>query len=90
MLDDMFFGFQNRQEGLEWESNSAKLSHKIRIARLVCQIIPASCPFTRDILLFGHTFYIPPLCKLNPFYDYLMNLRWQALNFLANRGVEQI
>lgn len=65
-------------------------SKKIQIARLVCQIIPASCPFTQNILLFGHTLYIPPLCKLNPFYNYLMGLRWQALNFLAALGVEEI
>lgn len=63
---------------------------KIQIARLVCQLIPASCPFTRDIVLLGHTWHIPPLCKLNPFYNYLMGLRWQALTFLADVDSENI
>ena len=56
---------------------------KIEIARLVCNLIPASCPFARDVLLLGRTVHIPPLCKLNPAYNFLMNLRWQSLEFLA-------
>jgi hypothetical protein len=56
---------------------------RIEIARLVCRIIPDSCPFERDISWFGHRLHIPPLCKLNPFYGQLMEWRWQALMFLA-------
>ena len=79
------------QEGLLFpRENMALCRLKIEIAKLVCHLIPASCPFARDILLFGHTLHIPPLCKLNPLYNYLMNLRWQALTFLADVGVENI
>ncbi len=36
-------------------------------ARLLCRLIPAQCPFERDIVFFNRTlFRIPPLCKLNP------------------------
>ena len=38
-------------------------------AHRICQLIPAQCPFERDIKVFGRVlFHIPPLCKLNPFY----------------------
>lgn len=30
-------------------------------ARLLCRLIPAQCPFERDIVFFNHTlFHIPP------------------------------
>jgi hypothetical protein len=36
-------------------------------ANTVCELIPAQCPFERDITMFGHRIIrIPPLCKLNP------------------------
>jgi len=35
-----------------------------RVARLLCKLIPAQCPFERDIKLFGRkVFHMPPLCK---------------------------
>ncbi|MEG4573512.1 Mo-dependent nitrogenase C-terminal domain-containing protein [Microcoleus sp. N3A4] len=38
-----------------------------QLARWLCQLIPAQCPFDRDIQLLGHhVFQIPPMCKLNP------------------------
>ncbi|WP_333122018.1 Mo-dependent nitrogenase C-terminal domain-containing protein [Microcoleus sp. Pol11C3] len=38
-----------------------------QVARWLCQLIPARCPFERDIQLLGHhLFHIPPMCKLNP------------------------
>lgn len=52
------------------------------IASLVCKVIPAQCPFARQIRLLGASVQIPPLCKLNPFYDQLMTLRFQALTVL--------
>ena len=55
---------------------------KIQIAKLVRHLISPSCPFARDILFFGQTLQIPPLCQLNPLYNYLMNLRWRAWKFL--------
>lgn len=60
-------------------------------AKVLCQMIPASCPFERDIQLFGRTlFHIPPMCKLNPFYEQFMELRFRALCFLADECGEDI
>ena len=65
--------------------------HNPKVARLLCQIIPASCPFERDIQVFGHTlFHIPPLCKLNPFYEQFVGLRFRALCYLADECGECI
>lgn len=62
-----------------------------QIARFVCQLIPSQCPFERDIQVCGQIlFHIPALCKLNPFYDGLMSLRFQALSFLADTCGEDI
>ncbi len=58
--------------------------HNPKIARLLCQVIPASCPFERNIQMFGHTFHIPPLCKINPFYEQFVGLRFRALCYLAD------
>jgi hypothetical protein len=56
-----------------------------QIARLLCQLIPARCPFERNIQLFGHHFFhIPPMCKLNPLYEELVGLRFRSLSFLAD------
>jgi Mo-dependent nitrogenase C-terminus len=65
--------------------------HNPQLARWLCQLIPAQCPFARKILLFGQTlFYIPPLCKLNPLYNQLMALRFRALVFLADTCGEDV
>lgn len=43
-----------------------------QLARWWCQLIPAQCPFERDIQLLGHhLFHISPMCKLNPVFDTL-------------------
>jgi hypothetical protein len=56
-----------------------------KIARFLCRSIPAQCPFERDLILLGRTIaHIPPLCKLNPFYESIMMLRFKALSFLAD------
>jgi tellurite resistance protein len=56
-----------------------------KIARLLCKMIPAQCPFERDITLFGRKIvHVPPLCKLNPLYDQLVGLRFRALSYLAD------
>ena len=61
------------------------------LAKSLCQLIPASCPFARTIGVFGHTVLrIPPLCKLNPFYEQLMALRFRALLFLADTCGEDV
>ncbi|MGV0024943.1 Mo-dependent nitrogenase C-terminal domain-containing protein [Phormidesmis priestleyi] len=61
------------------EIRNAKMAH------FFCRLIPSQCPFERDIRCFGHTlFHIPPMCKLNPFYQQLMELRFKALSYLAD------
>ena len=56
-----------------------------KVAHLLCQLIPAQCPFERDVKLFGHLlFHIPAMCKLNPLYDQFIGLRFRALTFLAD------
>ncbi|WP_414527371.1 Mo-dependent nitrogenase C-terminal domain-containing protein [Nodularia chucula] len=62
-----------------------------QIARRLCQLIPAQCPFERDIKLFGKTlFHIPPLCKLNPFFEEVVGLRFRALCYLADECGEDV
>ena len=54
-------------------------------ARLVCRLIPAQCPFARDVSFLGRVlFSIPPLCKLNPLYEELVALRFRAICYLAD------
>ena len=67
------------------EVNNPKLAH------WVCQLIPAQCPLHRQIKLFGHTLIsIPPLCKLNPFYEEIMTLRFRAISYLADQCGEDV
>lgn len=63
----------------------------LQTAKLICTVIPAQCPFARDVKFGDRTlFTIPPLCKLNPLYDQLMMLRWRSLTFLADECNENI
>ncbi len=60
-----------------------EVSHRQQAQRL-CALIPARCPFERTVKLFGHTLLVvPPLCKLNPFYEELVALRFRALCYLV-------
>ncbi len=73
----------------EWlnhlEINSSQFAHRL------CQLIPAQCPFARQITVAGHKlFSIPPLCKINPLYEELMMLRFRALSYLADECGEDI
>ena len=62
-----------------------------RRARQVAELIPAQCPFERDIVVLGRSIaHIPPLCKLNPLYDELVELRFRALCYLADECGEDI
>jgi hypothetical protein len=62
-----------------------------KLAKLCCQMIPASCPFAREINLCGRTLIrIPPLCKLNPFYEQVISLRFKSLSYLADVCGEDI
>ncbi|MCY6488897.1 Mo-dependent nitrogenase C-terminal domain-containing protein [Leptolyngbya sp. GGD] len=56
-----------------------------------CRLIPSQCPFERDIRFFGRVLlHIPPMCKLNPFYEQLVGLRFKALCYLADVCGEDI
>ena len=60
-------------------------------ARFLSKVIPAQCPFERDIKVFGYLVaHIPPLCKLNPLYDQLVGLRFRALCYLVDQCGEDI
>lgn len=62
-----------------------------QFAHRICQLIPAQCPFERDVKLFGKTlFHIPPMCKLNPLYEEVVGLRFRALCYLADECGEDI
>lgn len=62
-----------------------------QLARRICHLIPAQCPFARNVKFFGRTvFSIPPLCKINPVYEELMMLRFRALCYLADECGEDI
>lgn len=65
--------------------------HDPQVARFLCKLIPAQCPFERDINLFGRkVVHIPPLCKLNPLYEQLVGLRFRALSYLADDRGEDV
>ncbi len=67
------------------EVRSAVAAHRF------CQLIPARCPFERTVKLGSHTlFQIPPLCKLNPFYEQIVGLRFRALCYLADECGEDV
>lgn len=60
-------------------------------ARLFCRLIPAQCPFERDIIIAGRAIaHIPPLCKLNPLYEQLVGLRFRSLCYLADHCGEDV
>ncbi len=62
-----------------------------KLARFLSRVIPAQCPFERDIKLFGYLVaHIPPLCKLNPLYEQLVGLRFRALCYLVDQCGEDI
>jgi tellurite resistance protein len=65
--------------------------HDPKIAHFLCKMIPAQCPFERDIILFGRkVLHIPPLCKLNPLYEQLVSLRFRCLCYLADDCGEDV
>lgn len=62
-----------------------------KTAHFFCRLIPAQCPFERDICCFGRVlFHIPPMCKLNPLYEQFVGLRFKALCYLADVCGEDI
>ena len=62
-----------------------------KVARFLCRLIPADCPFERDVVLFGQKIvHIPPMCKINPLYEQLVGLRFRSLSFLADDCQEDV
>ena len=65
--------------------------HNAETANLLCRLIPSRCPFERTISFCGRPlFSIPPLCKLNPFYEQVVGLRFRALCYLADECGEDV
>ena len=65
--------------------------HDPRLARFICKMVPAQCPFERDVTLFKKKIvHIPAMCKLNPLYDQLVGLRFRALSYLADDCGEDV
>ena len=61
------------------------------LAKSLCKMIPAQCPFERDVKILGRTlFHIPPMCKLNPLYEQVVGLRFRALCYLADECGEDV
>ena len=61
--------------------------HDSRLANLICKVVPAQCPFERDVVLFGRKImHIPAMCEINPLFDQLVGLRFRSLNYLADKG----
>lgn len=74
-----------RQKLDDFEIRNPRLAHRL------CQLIPAQCPFERDVKLFGKKlFHIPPMCKLNPLYEEVASLRFRALCYLADECGEDV
>lgn len=62
-----------------FEIDNPQLAHRL------CNIIPSTCPFEREIRILPQVIIrIPPLCKINPFYEELMSLRFRALSYLVD------
>ncbi|MGD1852211.1 MAG: Mo-dependent nitrogenase C-terminal domain-containing protein [Cyanophyceae cyanobacterium] len=62
-----------------------------KVAHFLCKMIPAQCPFERDVVLFGQkVVHIPAMCKINPLYEQLVGLRFRALSFLSDKCDEDV
>jgi hypothetical protein len=60
-------------------------------AHLLCKLIPAQCPFERDVVILGRKVaHIPPMCKINPIYEQLVGLRFRSLCYLVDVCGESI
>ncbi len=82
-LDSMLQPFREWLDAVEVNDADA--------ARLLYKLIPGQCPFERDVMLFGRKIlHIPPLCKLNPFYDQLVGIRFRAMCFLVDECGETL
>ena len=81
LIEHLYNGILTRARG--WLNNLEV--HDYKLAYWLCRLIPTSCPFERHIKFWGgNVFHIPPLCKLNPLYEEVVNLRFRALSYLAD------
>ncbi|MBF2063062.1 MAG: Mo-dependent nitrogenase C-terminal domain-containing protein [Calothrix sp. C42_A2020_038] len=75
--NDIIFPIRQLLESIEVKNS--------KLAHFLCKLIPSQCPFERDVVVFGKKlFHIPPMCKLNPFYEQVVGLRFKALCYLAD------
>ena len=58
------------------------ISKNMKIFAHILSKIPSDCPFARSFIVRDRVIKIPPLCKLNPFYDKLMTAKFWAMNYL--------
>lgn len=99
----MFSTLMNQMENNQKPGNKFDLLQPIRqwldemeignrkLAKLIAKLIPAQCPFERDIVFFGRKIaHIPPMCKLNPLYEQFVGLRFRALCYLVDECGEDI
>ena len=52
-----------------------------RLDRILAAI-PSQCPLAKRVNILGRSYLIQP-CKLNPFYDQIMNIKFKAMQRLA-------
>ncbi len=69
--------------------DSIEVTNK-KFAHFLCNLIPCTCTFERDVTIWGRTFHIPALCKLNPLYNEFVSLRLRALTYLEEDCGEDI
>lgn len=75
---------ENILEPIKRRIESISVENPGRAHRIV-SLIPADCPFERDLKLFGRVVaHIPPMCKLNPLYEELVMLRFKAMCYLVD------
>lgn len=58
---------------------------EILATKLIVKVVPDDCPFARKFKVFNQSVKLPPLCKLNPWYDNIMALRFRALCLLEKQ-----
>jgi hypothetical protein len=68
---------------LRYWMDNIKVTNR-EFAHFLCKLIPYKCPFERDVTIFGKTFHLPALCKLNPLYNEVVSLRLRALSYLED------
>lgn len=60
------------------------LKAPMKFVATLFSFIPSNCPFARTVTLGDHTFHVPPLCKLNPFYGQIMSAKFWAMTYLES------